>query len=50
MKVEYIVIMLTVIAISTTNGSSGGQNGNPGGRKGKDKAYPVLKQNTIRAC
>jgi hypothetical protein len=42
MKVEYIVIMLTVIVISTTNRSSRGQNGNPGGRKGKGKAYPVL--------
>jgi len=42
MKVEYIVIMLKVTVISTTNESSRGQNGNHGGRKGKGKAYQVL--------
>jgi hypothetical protein len=43
MKVKYIVTMLTVTVISTTNGSSRGQNANHGGRKRKRKAYQVLK-------
>jgi len=51
MKVEYIVIMLTAIVISTTNGPSRVQNGNNGGRKEKVKlTLCLIKQNAIRVC